>query len=69
MAVNHRVLRNLNMVLLCVTLMGLIFLAVFNKAQKLFIILVDLSFISGKFGNPFKFLGSCTGKADFDVSP
>lgn len=64
MAVNHSEARNVGVVLLCLTLMGLIFLAVFNKAQMAFFNPVDLSSISQKYEDLFKIRGSCSTTTD-----
>lgn len=64
MAVNHSKARNVNVVLLCVTLMGFIYFAVLKKAQISFINPVALSSFSDKPEDPFKMLGLCTKVAD-----
>jgi hypothetical protein len=57
--------KTISMVLLCVTLMGLIFLAVLNQARMPFINPVYLSSISYEYRDLFKIPGSCTKATDY----
>jgi hypothetical protein len=69
MAVNHCEVRDVDVAFLCVTLIGLMYLTVLNKAQMGFINPVVLSSFSHKFADLFKIPVSCTETTDFRVSP
>jgi len=64
MAISLSEVRNVNLVLLCVALMGLIYLA-FLKAQTAFINPFALSSFSHNFEDPFKMPGSCIKATDY----
>jgi hypothetical protein len=65
MAVNHCEVRDVDVAFLCVTLIGLMYLTVLNKAQMGFINPVVLSSFSHKFADLFKIPVSCTETTDF----
>ena len=60
---------NMILVLLCVTVMGLIFLAILYMAQMAFINSIILNSFSPKFAGLFKITGSANETTDHHVIP